>query len=124
MREQHIRHLPVVQARRLVGILSDRDVLLRATRDADGQIWVPNEPVETAMTPAPITCSMHTSVRWLAKTMIERHIDAVPVLRSDDELVGLVTSVDLMALLVGHEESVLLPFTFQLWQEGEVVASA
>ena len=122
MRERQIRHLPVVQAQRLVGILSDRDVLLRGRRGDDGELWVADEPVETAMTPAPITCTVHTSVCWLAQSMITRHIDAVPVLDAGGELVGLVTSVDLIALLIDYEEGERLPFEFRL-QPGEAAGA-
>lgn len=124
MRDQQIRHLPVVQARRLVGILSDRDVILRAKRGADGTLLVPSDPVETAMTPAPITCTANTSVCWLAQTMVTRHIDAVPVLDASGELVGLVTSVDLMTLLIDYEEGERFPFDFRLQQGESLVATA
>ena len=114
MREQHIRHLPIVQQGRLVGILSDRDVLVRAVLEPDGELDVPTDPVAIAMTPAPITCSKETSVGWLAQTLIERHIDCVPVLDETGLLVGLVTSTDLLSLLSDYEEGEMLPFDFRL----------
>jgi len=114
MQRERFRHLPIVQRGRLVGILSDRDILLRATRQPNGTIIVPREPVALAMTPAPITCVKETSVSWLVKTMTERHIDAVPVLDPTGTLVGLVTSTDLLLLLSDYEEDAFLRFDFRL----------
>lgn len=115
MLTHRIRHLPVVQGGRLVGMLSDRDALLRAQPgafDSDDAI-VPEVSVAEAMTMVPIVCSPDTCVSWLAQTMIEAKIDAVPVV-SEGRLLGLVTSSDLLALLVDRDEAKILPFEFKL----------
>jgi acetoin utilization protein AcuB len=116
MERERIRHLPVVQGGALLGILSDRDVLARATMRDNGLLEVPRDPVALAMTPAPITCEPTTSVAELARVMTERKIDAVPVLRGS-RLVGLVTSTDLLLLLVGADEARPLPFEFHVLEE-------
>ncbi len=92
------RHLPVVDAgNRLVGILSDRDVLLAVGRQGDAFVY-PQIPVANVMTPAPITAGVRTPIPVIASLMLEHKIDAVPVV-ADDQLVGLVTSTDLLALV-------------------------
>ena len=116
MQRRSIRHLPVVQAGVLLGILSDRDVLARATLREDGSLDVPDQQVALAMTPAPITCEPATTVAELARIMTERKIDAVPVLRGS-QLVGLVTSTDLLLLLVATHEARPLPFRFRVVEE-------
>lgn len=116
MKRERIRHLPVVQAGTLVGILSDRDVLSRATIRSDGSLDVPPDPVGVAMTPAPIVCEPTTSVADLARIMTERKIDAVPVVRGS-RIAGLVTSTDLLLLLVGPQHAHPLPFEFRLREE-------
>jgi acetoin utilization protein AcuB len=116
MTRKRIRHLPVVQAGALLGILSDRDVLARASLRKDGSLSVPDDPVAVAMTPAPITCEPTTSVAELARIMTEQKVDAVPVL-SGPRLVGLVTSTDLLLLLVGLHEARPLPFEFRVVEE-------
>jgi CBS domain-containing protein len=124
MNESRIRHLPVVQAGRLIGILSDRDLLARAMPTADGGIAVSSDPIALSMTPAPITCTRETSVAWLAETMTSRRIDCVPVVSEENVLVGLVTSTDLLTLLIDYEEGALIPFDFRLRSVDAVQARA
>jgi acetoin utilization protein AcuB len=89
------RHLPVVEGKRWVGILSDRDVLLRVGHDGDGFVY-PKLQVRDVMTPSPITAGKHTPVAQLASLMLEHKIDAVPIVARENELLGLVTSSDLL----------------------------
>jgi CBS domain-containing protein len=118
MKRRHIRHLPVVRAGALIGILSDRDVLSRGTLLKDGTVHVaPTIVVGEAMTPTPVqTCETTTDVSELARTMIEEKIDAIPVVRGL-RLVGLVTSTDLISLLIKRDEARPLPFDFTLVEE-------
>ena len=114
--ERHrIRHLPVVSAGVLLGIVSARDLLLRATPDGRGGLRFDDAHLAEAMTPAPITCSPSTSVSEIARVLTERKIDAVPVVDDLERMVGLVTSTDLMLLLIGREEARdPIPFRFEL----------
>lgn len=118
MVRQHIRHLPVVRAGALVGMLSDRDILSHAYRVPDGAVHVPEKLiVAEVMTPTPIeTCETSTDVADLARTMTEKKIDAIPVVRGL-KLVGLVTSTDLILLLIDRNEARPLPFDFTLIDE-------
>jgi acetoin utilization protein AcuB len=106
MAHMNIRHLPVVEDGRLVGIVSDRDLLGPDLTD---------EPATCGeiMTPSPLTCSPDTSVGKVAEMMIEHKIDSVPVV-AGSKLLGLVTSSDLLALLIERPEAQVLPFDFRL----------
>ena len=70
MQRRRVRHLPVVQAGALVGILSDRDILLRAQIDASGLIEVPPDPVALAMNSKVETCTVDVAIGELAGRMI------------------------------------------------------
>jgi acetoin utilization protein AcuB len=124
MQERRIRHLPVVCGGRILGIVSDRDVLARSTVDPDGTVVPPRDPVAVAMTPAPITCSPDAQVSDLARIMVERKIDAVPVVNKAGSLVGLVTSSDLLFLLIDVAPAQVLPFDFRMHQGERLAALA
>jgi acetoin utilization protein AcuB len=116
MQRRRIRHLPVVAHARLVGILSDRDVLLRSRADQAG--LVPDAmSAEQAMTAVPVTCRASTTVAEAASLMIEQKIDALPVVDASGHLTGLVTSTDLLSLLTEDEHlRHELPFVFRVVQ--------
>jgi acetoin utilization protein AcuB len=105
MQRMHVRHLPVVAAGRLVGILSDRDVLKHAAHQ--------EITCGEAMTAAPVTCDPEAPVSHVAGLMLEHKIDSIPVVR-DGRLVGLVTSSDLLEPLVERASAQVLPFDFRL----------
>lgn len=117
MQRHRVRHLLVVSGGSLVGILSDRDVLLRASLADDGAVVVPLGPVAAAMTMKPILCEVDASVASIAALMIERRLDAVPIVSAGDSLVGLVTSTDLLALLADRAPTERLPFEFRQLRE-------
>jgi len=100
-----IRHLLVVEGESLLGILSDRDVLIRAHLSDDGHLEIPGSQVSKAMTPSPIVCSPDTHVSEIVRTMTEQKIDALPVMAEGERLVGLVTTTDLLMLLTSTRES-------------------
>lgn len=110
MLELTARHLPVVDGNKLVGILSDRDVLLSATQRGDDFVYPPLR-VGDVMTADPITAEMTTPVSEVAQLMLEHKIDAVPIVSSAGELLGLVTSSDLIRVVAALPDglSVQLP---------------
>jgi CBS domain-containing protein len=125
MKKLRVRHLPVVAQGALVGILSDRDLLVRGTLQKDGTFVLPDIQAGFAMTMYPITCRAGTPVSKLAALMLEHRIDSLPIIGLQNELVGLVTSTDLLALLREPDQiSDVLPFSFQLRSGDEVMANA
>lgn len=118
MKRERIRHIPIVRAGALFGMLSDRDVLVRGILGKDGKLEVPEGILAgEAMTPPPLhTCEPSTDVVDLARLMTEEKIDAVPVVRGL-HLIGLVTSTDLIQLLIRQDEARPLPFDFHLVEQ-------
>lgn len=117
MREQSVRHLLVTRDGRLIGMLSDRDVLARSPADRE-----PASPenrvsltVGEVMTLNPIACPAGTRVSRVAQLMLEHRIDAVPIVSVDNQVVGLLTSTDLMSLLLEAKATTSeVPVTFRV----------
>lgn len=66
------------------------------------------------MTLSPVTCSIDSTVSSIAQMMIERRLDAVPVVSDTDRILGLVTSTDLLSLLIEREGARPLPLHFEI----------
>jgi len=110
MREHKCRRLPVVQAGKLVGIISDRD-LRRATNSPFvmqerwyNEFLLDQIPVRAVMTANPATVAPHTPIGEAARVMRDRKIGGLPVVE-DNRLVGIVTETDLLNYLIRLLES-------------------
>ncbi|MCP3920689.1 MAG: CBS domain-containing protein [bacterium] len=99
MDDAFIRHLPVVDGERLVGLVSDRD-LITATgwRIVGGPSkHKGSEPVQTVMQTNLVTVSPDEQAVAAAVEVIVRGIGCVPVV-DRGKLVGIVTEMDLLEL--------------------------
>jgi CBS domain-containing protein len=92
MRSADVRHLPVVDgALRLVGILSDRDVLRMAGRpEAKEQL------VRDVMTEDVAVVSPDSRAYEASALMLDRKVGALPVVGADGRLSGIVTETDFL----------------------------
>ncbi len=95
MRELGIGALPVCERDRLVGMLTDRDIVVRAT--AEG-LDPARATVLVAMTPQVIYCFDDEDIYAAARLMEERAVRRLMVLDSAKRLVGLI-SVDDLAMV-------------------------
>jgi CBS domain-containing protein len=84
--------LPVCDGERLVGLLTDRDITVRAV--AEGRDPTKTQ-VSDVMTPEVIYCFEDQAVTAAAQLMKERQIRRVPVLNREKRLVGIVYLGDL-----------------------------
>jgi CBS-domain-containing membrane protein len=96
-----IRHLPVLEEGRVVGVVSQRDLFRSALAIALGygkraqkMLWKTLRVKEVMSEPA-ITISPEATIKDAARLMIERKIGCLPVLE-DERLVGIVTETDLL----------------------------
>ena len=90
MREQHIRHLPVLHQGKLVGVVTDRDLrLVETLKDVDPE----KVAVSEAMTPDPYIVSPSASLNEVVSTMaIKKYGSAV--VTDNGHVVGIFTTVD------------------------------
>ncbi|PIE72802.1 MAG: acetoin utilization protein AcuB [Deltaproteobacteria bacterium] len=103
--EKAIDHLLVVQDKKLVGIISDRDLkqywASPATSLSNHELnyLLEKVVVSMAMAKTVVTIPVHTTVERAALTMQQHRISSLPVME-DGELVGIITSTDVMAVLL------------------------
>lgn len=94
LEDGRMRHLPVVdEERRLVGVVSDRDIL--AAHHADTQ------PVSSIMTGEPVTVFTDTPAYEAVALMVHHRFGCLPVVDTARRVIGLVTETDL--LMEAHE---------------------
>jgi CBS domain-containing protein len=83
--------LPVCSGTRLEGMVTDRDIALRAIAAGEG----PDTPVEKVMTPDVVCCCTEQGLDEAAALMASHKLRRLPVLNEDKELVGIVALGDL-----------------------------
>lgn len=105
MRENDVRHMPVVdEDHKLVGIISDRD--LRRPE------WVDEAPdlshiynlddnlsVGDLMTRNVMVAHTYDTIAKATKVLMEHRFGAMPVLNKEEDLVGMLSSLDLLKAL-------------------------
>ena len=92
MRSLDVGALPVCDGARLVGMITDRDITVRAV--ADG--WDLNQkPVRDAMTPDIQYVFDDDDIERAAQIMEDKQIRRLPVLNHDKRLVGILAQADI-----------------------------
>ena len=99
--EMSIRHLPVVEEGRLIGLVSDRDLRdVSPPRGSGGERdtlgWVRMRDI---MSTALVTIHPLDTIDHAAREIYERRIGCLPVV-AEGQLVGIITSTDMMRIMI------------------------
>jgi acetoin utilization protein AcuB len=115
MKREHIRRTPVVKDGKLIGIVSNEDLLNASPSPATSlSIWEMNYllskiTVKDVMTKDVLTVSQDTPIEEAARIMADNKIGGLPVMRGE-EVIGIITETDLFKLfleLMGARETAL-----------------
>jgi len=83
--------LPVGENDRLVGVITDRDIAVRAV----AQRLSPDTPVRDIMSREVLYCFDEEDVEHVARNMADQQIRRLPVVNRDKRLVGILSIADL-----------------------------
>jgi acetoin utilization protein AcuB len=93
LEDSDIRHLPIVEDGRLVGIVSDRDLRLFERERSDELLAT---PVREVMSHEPVCLEVGESLAAVIDVMLEYKIGALPVVGEEGELVGIISYIDVL----------------------------
>lgn len=96
MKAYQIRHLPVLEGRTLVGIVSDRDVQMV---ESLGGLDSTEVPIEEAMSQAPYTVTPTTPLEVAARHMATHKLGSAVVVDPNQKVIGVLTVTDAMRAL-------------------------
>jgi len=105
MRRERIRRTPVVKEGKMIGIISDKDLLNASPSQATSlSIWEMNYllskiKVKDIMTKEVLTAQEDTPIEEAARIMADNKIGGLPVMR-DGHVVGIITETDLFKIFL------------------------
>ncbi len=101
MKQNHIRHMPVVSDEKLIGLISLSDLQRISFIDAYGKEGTEDTPIynmldiKDLMIKKPLTASPQTTIMEVSKLLASKEFHSLPVVE-EDKLVGIITTTDLL----------------------------
>lgn len=109
MQKSRIRHLPVLEHGKLVGIVSERDI--KFATELPG-IDIDSIPIEQVMTRKPYTVRLETPLNEAARVMATRKLGSAVVV-DGKTVIGVLTTTDALTALVDLLEGKLARADFE-----------
>ena len=91
MLDENVGSVPIVEARRCVGTITDRDIALRVVAHA----LPPDTPVSDVSSKQVVTIDPQQSVDEAMRLMGEHRVRRLPVCEEDGKIVGVVAQADI-----------------------------
>jgi CBS domain-containing protein len=90
--------IPVCEGERVIGMITDRDIAVRGVAEGRG----PDTPISELMSDGIVCAHEDDDVRAVAQRMSEEQVRRMPVLNSEQNLVGIVSLGDLARETAGQ----------------------
>ncbi len=106
LKEHNIRHLPVLEKGKLVGVVTDRDLKRASPSDATALeahellYLIANIKVREIMTRNPITVPYNFTIEEAAEILLQAKISGMPVVDKQGDVIGTITQTDLFKVLI------------------------
>lgn len=106
LKEHNIRHLPVLEKGKLVGVITDRDLKRASPSDAttleahELLYLIANIKVREIMTRNPITVPYNFTIEEAAEILLQAKISGMPVVDKQGDVIGTITQTDLFKVLI------------------------
>ena len=98
--EKRVGALPVLEAEKLVGILSERDYARKVILKGKSSL---NTPVREIMTEKVIAVHPEESIQECMEMMTNKRVRHLPVL-ADDKLIGIISIGDILKEIISEQE--------------------
>lgn len=95
MRENNVGAIPVVgnlTSKRLIGIVTDRDLVMHVLAEGRNGLDV---TIEQVMTSHPVTCGRYDDLHNVLNIMSTHQVRRIPVVNEYNEIVGIIAQADI-----------------------------
>ena len=105
LKTNNIKMLPVLDQKKLVGVVTDRDIKRASASDASSLeihelIYLLSKiKIKDVMTPDPVTVASDATIEETAQVLLAHKISGVPVMAQDGAIAGIISQSDLFRVI-------------------------